>query len=130
MNEDPSVRPIVDGKFGFDNEKVAYAGLQRMQVLAHKDKVTPPDFGAAKDSDVKGGFINKQYAMIVDANGPAAQFKGQKVNFDIYPHPTVNGNKLTVGGGWPDRRDRSQTDESDWPRWTWPRYSPPAARSR
>ena len=96
MNEDPSVRPIVDGKFGFNNEK-AYAGLQRMQDLAQKDKVTPPDFGAQKDSDVKGGFINKQYAMIVDATGPAAQFKGQKVNFDIYPHPTVNGNKLTVG---------------------------------
>ncbi len=86
----------MDGKFGYNNEK-AYAGLQRIQDLAQKDKVTPPDFGAQKDSDVKGGFINKQYAMIVDATGPAAQFKGQNVNFDIYPHPTVNGNKLTVG---------------------------------
>jgi multiple sugar transport system substrate-binding protein len=96
MNEDPSVRAIVDGKFGYNNEK-AYAGLQRMQDLAQVHKVTPPDFGAQKDSDVKGGFINKQYAMIVDATGPAAQFKGQNVNFEIYPHPTVNGNKLTVG---------------------------------
>jgi len=97
MNEDPSVRAInAEGKFGYNNP-AAYAGLQRLADLALVHKVTPPDFGAQKDSDVKGGFTNKQYAMIVDATGPAAQFKGKGVNFDIYPHPTVNGNELTVG---------------------------------
>ncbi len=97
MNQDPSVRPITsDGKYGFNSE-AAYAGLQRLADLALKDKVTPPDFGSMKDSDVKGGFTNGQLAMIVDATGPAAQFKGAGVNFEIYPIPTYNGNKLTVG---------------------------------
>jgi multiple sugar transport system substrate-binding protein len=50
-----------------------------------------------KDADVKGGFQNKQLAMIVDATGASVGFKGAKVNFDVYPHPTVNGNKLSVG---------------------------------
>jgi len=97
MNQDPSVRAITaDGKYGYNSE-AAYAGLQRVADLALKYKVTPPDFGSMKDSDVKGGFTNKQIAMIVDATGPAAQFKGAGVNFEIYPIPTYNGNKLTVG---------------------------------
>ncbi len=97
MNEDPSVRPVSkDGKFGFNNA-ATYKALQRFADLALVHKVTPPDFGAQKDTDVKGGFTNKQYAMIVDATGPAAGFIAAKVNFEIYPHPTVNGNKLTVG---------------------------------
>ncbi|MSP12094.1 MAG: sugar ABC transporter substrate-binding protein [Chloroflexi bacterium] len=97
MNEDPSVRPIgKDGKFAFNTPKTA-AALQRFADLALVHKVTPPDFGSLKDSDVKGGFQNKQYAMVVDATGFAPTLVGAKVNFDIYPHPTVNGNKLTVG---------------------------------
>ncbi|HZQ05351.1 MAG TPA: sugar ABC transporter substrate-binding protein [Anaerolineae bacterium] len=97
MNQDPSVRPITkDGKYGFDTD-LAKAGLQRFADLALVHKVTPPDFGSMKDADVKGGFINKSIAMIVDATGPAAQFKAAKVNFEIYPLPTYNGNKLTVG---------------------------------
>ncbi len=97
MNEDPSVRPVTkDGKFGFNNAATA-KGLQRFADLALVNKVTPPDFGSQKDSDVKGGFQNKQYAMIVDATGFAPSLVAAKVNFDIYPHPTVNGNKLTVG---------------------------------
>lgn len=97
MNQDPNVRPITkDGKYGFDTD-LAKAGLQRFADLALVHKVTPPDFGSMKDADVKGGFINKSIAMIVDATGPAAQFKAAKVNFEIYPLPTYNGNKLTVG---------------------------------
>ncbi len=97
MNQDPSVRPVTkDGKFGF-NTPLAAAGLQRFADLALVDHVTPPDFGSQKDSDVKGGFQNKQYAMIVDATGFAPAEVAAKVNFDIYPHPTVNGNRLTVG---------------------------------
>ncbi|MBI5305211.1 MAG: extracellular solute-binding protein [Chloroflexi bacterium] len=97
MSEDPSVRPVTkDGKFGFNNP-AAYKGLQRFADLALVHKVTPPDFGSQKDSDVKGGFINKQYAMVVDATGFAPALVGAKANFEIYPHPTVNGNKLTVG---------------------------------
>lgn len=96
MNEDPSVRPVVNGKFGFNTEATA-RGLKRFADLALTHKVTPPDFGSMKDAEVKGGFTKKQYAMIVDATGPSAQFKGAGVNFEIYPHPTVNGNKLTVG---------------------------------
>lgn len=97
MNEDPSVRPVTkDLKFGFNNAATA-KGLQRFADLALVNKVTPPDFGTQKDADVKGGFINKQYAMIVDATGFAPQAVGAKSNFEIYPHPTVNGNKLTVG---------------------------------
>ncbi len=97
MNEDPSVRPITtDGKYGFNSEAAA-KGLQRFADLALTHKVTPPDFGSQKDSDVKGGFSNKQYAMVVDATGFAPQLKNNKINFEIYPLPTVNGNKLTVG---------------------------------
>lgn len=96
MNEDPGVRPIVNGKFGFDNEKAA-AGLKRFAELALVHKVTPPDFGSQKDADVKGGFKNKQYAMIVDATGFSPQLKADKINFAIYPLPSVNGNRLTVG---------------------------------
>ncbi|MCL6511008.1 MAG: sugar ABC transporter substrate-binding protein [Anaerolineae bacterium] len=96
MNEDPSIRPIVDGKFGFDNEKAA-AGLKRFAELALVHKVTPPDFGSQKDADVKGGFKNKQYAMIVDATGFSPQLKADKINFAIYPLPSQNGNRLTVG---------------------------------
>jgi multiple sugar transport system substrate-binding protein len=97
MNEDPSVRPIMeDGTYGFNSEAAA-AGLQRFADLALVHKVTPPDFGSQQDADVKGGFTNGQYAMIVDATGPAAQFKANNVNFEIYPLPTMNGNKLTVG---------------------------------
>lgn len=97
MNQDPSVRAVTaDGKYGYSSD-AAIAGLQRIADLALVDKVTPPDFGSMKDTDVKGGFANKQLAMIVDATGAAPGFKGQNVNFDIYPLPTVNGNKLTVG---------------------------------
>ena len=49
-------------------------------------------------------FNGSAYFMARDAEkslhktpGPAAQFKGAKVDFEIYPHPTMNGNKLTVG---------------------------------
>ncbi len=97
MNQDPSVRAVrADGTYGYNSE-AAYAGLQRIADLALVHKVTPPDFGSMKDADVKGGFTNKSIAMIVDATGPAAQFKGAGVNFEIYPIPTFNGNKLTVG---------------------------------
>lgn len=96
MNEDPSVRPIVDGKFGFDNDETAVA-LKRFAELATVHKVTPPDFGSQKDADVKGGFKNKQYAMVVDATGFSPQLKADKINFEIYPLPTFNGNNLTVG---------------------------------
>lgn len=97
MNQDPSVRPITtDGKYGLNSE-AAIAGLQRFANLALVDKVTPPDFGSLKDTDVKGGFTNKQYAIVVDATGFAPQLVANKVNFEIYPLPTVNGNKLTVG---------------------------------
>ncbi len=97
MNQDPSVRPITaDGKYGFNSAQAA-AGLQRFADLALVHKVTPPDFGSQKDSDVKGGFQNKQLAMVVDATGFAPALKGAKVNFEIYPLPTYNGNKLTVG---------------------------------
>ncbi len=97
MNEDPSVRPITkDGKYGLNSE-AAVKGLQRFADLALVHKVTPPDFGSQKDSDVKGGFTNGQYAMVVDATGFAPQLVNNKKNFEIYPLPTVNGNKLTVG---------------------------------
>lgn len=97
MNEDPSVRPVTkDGKFGFNNP-AAVKGLQRFADLALVHKVTPPDFATQKDADVKGGFTNKQYAMIVDATGFAPVATAAKANYEIYPHPTINGNKLTVG---------------------------------
>ena len=94
MNEDPSVLPVTkDGKFGFNNAK-AFAGLQRFADLALVHKVTPPDFGAQKDSDVKGGFQNKQYAMVVDATGFSPTLVSAKVNFEIYHHPSVNGKRI------------------------------------
>jgi multiple sugar transport system substrate-binding protein len=97
MSEDESVRPVgKDGKFGF-NTAAAYKGLQRMADLANVHKVTPPDFGSLKDSDVKGGLQNKQYAMVVDATGFSPTLVGAKVNFDIYHHPSVNGKRITVG---------------------------------
>ncbi|MBI5877871.1 MAG: extracellular solute-binding protein [Chloroflexi bacterium] len=97
MAEDKSVRPMMaDGKFGFDSPAAA-AGLARYASLTLEAKVTPPDFGSMQDAAVKGGFSKKQFAMITDATGFAAQAKADKVNFEIYPMPTVKGNKLTIG---------------------------------
>lgn len=97
MNEGESVRPVVDGQFGFDSPE-AIAAIQRYADLAVVEKVTPPDFGAMADADVKGGFTNGQIAMIVDATGPAAQFAADGVNYEIYPIPTVGGNDtVTIG---------------------------------
>jgi multiple sugar transport system substrate-binding protein len=97
MNEDPSVRPVVNGNtFGF-NSPQAIAAIQRYADLALVEKVTPPDFGAMADADVKGGFTTGQIAMIVDATGPAAQFAADGVDYEIYPIPTVNGNNVTIG---------------------------------
>jgi multiple sugar transport system substrate-binding protein len=124
MNQDPSVRPITqDGKYGF-NSPEAYAALQRYADLALVHKVTPPDFGSLKDSDVKGGFQNKQYAMVVDATGFSPQLKGANINFDIYPLPTFNGNKLTVGAVGLIASPRSATTPSGKRRWTWAAISP------
>jgi len=99
MNESPDVRPLVDNntRFGFDTPE-ATAAIQRFADLALVHKVTPPDFGAMADSDVKGGFTNGQIAMIIDATGPAAQFRADGVNFEIYPIPTVNGNTTVTAG--------------------------------
>ncbi len=97
MNGGPSIRPVVDGKFGFDSPE-AIAAIQRYADLALVEKVTPPDFGAMADAEVKGGFTNGQLAMIIDATGPAAQFKADNVNFEIYPVPTFGDNEpVTIG---------------------------------
>lgn len=97
MNEDPTVRPRTeDGKFGFNTPEAA-AALQRFADLTLVHKVTPPDFGTLKDTDVKGGFKTGQFAMVVDATGFSPQLVADKINFAIYPIPTYNGNKLTVG---------------------------------
>jgi multiple sugar transport system substrate-binding protein len=97
MNEGPTVRPVVDGKFGFDSPE-AIAAIQRYADLALVDKVTPPDFGALADPDVKGGFTNGQFAMVIDATGPAAQFAADGVNYEIYPIPTVGDNDTVTAG--------------------------------
>lgn len=97
MNEGPTVRPVVDGQFGFASPE-AIAAIQRYADLALVDKVTPPDFGALADADVKGGFTNGQFAMVVDATGPAAQFKADGVNYEIYPMPVIGDNDpVTIG---------------------------------
>lgn len=97
MNEDPTVRPrTAEGKFGFNTPEAA-AALQRFADLTLVHKVTPPDFGTLKDTDVKGGFKTGQFAMVVDATGFSPQLVADKINFAIYPIPTYNGNKLTVG---------------------------------
>lgn len=97
MNEGPSVRPrTAEGKFGFNTPEAA-AALQRFADLTLVHKVTPPDFGTLKDTDVKGGFKTGQFAMVVDATGFSPQLVADKINFEIYPIPTYNGNKLTVG---------------------------------
>lgn len=98
LNQDPSVRPFSAdlSTFTFDTPEAA-AALQRFADLALVDKVTPPDFGALLDADVKGGFTNGTYAMIADATGFAAQALADGVNFDIYPIPSFNGNQVTTG---------------------------------
>ncbi len=97
MNEDPSVRPLVDGKFGLASP-AAIAGIQRYADMALVHKITPPDFGSMADADVKGGFTNGQFAMVIDATGPAAQFKADGVNYEIYPIPTVGENDMVTIG--------------------------------
>ncbi len=97
MNQDPSVVPAADGEFGFDTEE-AIAGIQRYADLALVEGITPPDFGAMADSDVKGGFTNGQLAMVIDATGPAAQFAADGVNYEIYPIPTIGGNDTVTAG--------------------------------
>ena len=97
MNEDPSVVPVTeDMTFGFDTPEAA-AAIQRYADLALVHQVTPPDFGAMADADVKGGFSNGQFAMVIDATGAAPQFTANGVNYEIYPIPTVNGNEVTIG---------------------------------
>lgn len=97
MNGGPSIAPVVDGAFGFDSPE-AIEAIQRYADLALVEKVTPPDFGALADADVKGGFTNGQLAMIIDATGPAAQFRADGVNFEIYPIPTYGGNDTVTAG--------------------------------
>lgn len=97
MNGGESIRPVVDGKFGFDSPE-AIEAIQRYADMALVDKITPLDFGAMADADVKGGFTNGQLAMVIDATGPAAQFAADGVNFEIYPIPTVGDNEtVTIG---------------------------------
>lgn len=97
MNGGTSIAPVVDGQFGFDSPE-AIASIQRYADLALVEQVTPPDFGAMADAEVKGGFTNGQLAMIIDATGPAAQFRADGVNFEIYPIPTVGDNETVTAG--------------------------------
>lgn len=99
MNEGPTVRPLTEDNstFALDSPE-AIAAIQRYADLALVHKVTPPDFGALADADVKGGFATKQFAMVTDATGAAAQFRADGVNFEIYPIPTVAGGEdVTIG---------------------------------
>ncbi len=97
MNGGTDIAPVVDGQFGFDTP-TAIESIQRYANLALVEGVTPPDFGAMADADVKGGFTNGQLAMIIDATGPAAQFRADGVNFEIYPIPTVGDNETVTAG--------------------------------
>jgi multiple sugar transport system substrate-binding protein len=97
MNGGPTIRPVVDGKFGMDSPE-AIEAIQRFADMALVDKITPPDWGAMADAEVKGGFTNGQLAMVIDATGPAAQFRADGVDFEIYPVPTFGDNEpVTVG---------------------------------
>ena len=98
LNEGPTVRPFSEdlSTFTLDTPEAA-AALQRFADLALVHKVTPPDFGALLDADVKGGFTNGTYAMVSDATGFAPQLLADGANFDIWPIPSYNGNQVTSG---------------------------------
>jgi multiple sugar transport system substrate-binding protein len=98
LNGGPTVRPFSEdlSTFTMDTPEAA-AALQRYADLALVHKVTPPDFGALLDADVKGGFTNGTYAMVADATGFAPQLLANGVNFDIWPIPSYNGNQVTSG---------------------------------
>ncbi|GHO42343.1 extracellular solute-binding protein [Ktedonospora formicarum] len=89
-----------------DNKKYTFnspegiSGLQKLIDLAHKYKVTPPDFGAMASEDIVSGFSqNKTYAMYSAPSGDSSGYKQLGVNFEIRPMPIGNrGKPFTVGG--------------------------------
>jgi multiple sugar transport system substrate-binding protein len=102
--------PIIMGDGGVplssDNKQYTFnspegvSGLQKLVDLAHKYKVTPPDFGTqALDAIVTGFSQNKNYAMYSEPSGSSSNYKAMGMNFTIRPMPIGKlGKPLTTGG--------------------------------
>lgn len=102
--------PIIMGDGGTplskDNTKYTFnspqgiSGLQKLVDLAHKYKVTPPDFGTQSTSDIQSGFgQRKAYAMYSAPSGDSGTYKAANLNFDVKPMPIGGtGQHMTVGG--------------------------------
>jgi multiple sugar transport system substrate-binding protein len=62
--------------------------------------VTPPDFGAQTVADIASGFKDRKvYAMYSEPSGSSAQYRADKLNFDIAAMPTGKSGKLMTAGG-------------------------------
>ena len=82
------------------NTQEGVSGLQKLVDLAHKYKVTPPDFGTQSPDDIGAGFSqNKNYAMYSAPSGDSSGYRQLGLNFEIRPMPIGKRNKpFTVGG--------------------------------
>ena len=76
------------------------SGLKKLVDLAQVHKVTPPDFGAQSVADIASGFKDRKlYAMYSEPSGSSAQYRADKLNFDIAPMPVGKSGKLQTAGG-------------------------------
>ena len=76
------------------------SGLKKLVDLAQVHKVTPPDFGAQSVADIASGFKDRKvYAMYSEPSGSSAQYRADKLNFDIAPMPIGKSGKLQTAGG-------------------------------
>lgn len=76
------------------------SGLKKLVDLAQVHKVTPPDFGAQTVADIASGFKDRKvYAMYSEPSGSSAQYRADKLNFDIAPMPVGKSGKLQTAGG-------------------------------
>jgi multiple sugar transport system substrate-binding protein len=99
---------IGDGALPLSKDNTSYtwntpdgiSGLQKLVDLAQVHKVTPPDFGAQTVADIASGFKDRKvYAMYSEPSGSSAQYRADKLNFDIAAMPTGKSGKLMTAGG-------------------------------
>ncbi len=89
-----------DNKTYTFNSSQGISGLQKLVDLAHKYKVTPPDFGTQTVDDIRSGFSQRKvYAMYSEPSGAASTFAQQGLNFAVRPMPIgARGKPFTCGG--------------------------------
>lgn len=89
-----------DGRRFVQNSPEAISALQKIADLAHKYKVTPPDFGNVDQAGVREQLKAGTLAMILDTPNTIPEFERNKVNFIALPPPTGDAGKIVTVGGF------------------------------